>query len=129
VILDTNGNIFGGFTPVEWESPLSPQSKTDDSLKSFVFTLTNPNNVDPRKFVLKTAKKHRAIGCDSRMGPHFDDIRVFDQCNRNVDNYTSAFGYTYTNDTGIGGKPGFNTLLTASGYFKVSEIEVFEIAI
>jgi hypothetical protein len=46
VISDTKGNIFGGFTPVEWESR-TPNSewdgfnclKADDSLKSFLFTL------------------------------------------------------------------------------------------
>jgi hypothetical protein len=37
VILDTKGNIFGGFTPVEWESPtVNPDHKADDSLKSFL---------------------------------------------------------------------------------------------
>jgi hypothetical protein len=35
VILDTKGNIFGGFTPVEWESPTSHRYKRDDSQKSF----------------------------------------------------------------------------------------------
>jgi hypothetical protein len=34
VILDTNGNIFGGFTPVEWES--YARYKADRSLKSFL---------------------------------------------------------------------------------------------
>jgi hypothetical protein len=37
VLLDTKGNIFGGFTPV-----------TDESQKSFLFTLTNPQNVGAR---------------------------------------------------------------------------------
>jgi hypothetical protein len=46
VILDTEGNIFGGFTPVEWESRTSsPWCKADDSLRSFVFTLKNPHNI------------------------------------------------------------------------------------
>jgi hypothetical protein len=49
VILDTDGNIFGGFTPVEWDS--SGPFKADDSWKSFLFTLTNPHNVAARRFV------------------------------------------------------------------------------
>jgi hypothetical protein len=51
VIVDTNGNIFGGFTPLTWESrrpnsatDWSNCAKADDSLKSFLFTLKNPHN-------------------------------------------------------------------------------------
>jgi hypothetical protein len=45
LIQDTKGNIFAGFTPVEWESPAWPRkSKADPSLKSFLFTLKNPHN-------------------------------------------------------------------------------------
>jgi hypothetical protein len=41
--LDTKGNVFGGFTPVEWESPKkgwfrnqAPFSKSDPTLSSFL---------------------------------------------------------------------------------------------
>jgi hypothetical protein len=63
VILDTKGNIFGGFTPVEWDS--SYDLKADDSQKSFVFTLKNPHNIPARRFALKAEKKHHAIMCNS----------------------------------------------------------------
>jgi hypothetical protein len=52
LILDTGGNIFGGFTPLQWESPPEDSWKCDDSLKSFVFTLKNPHNIPARKFAL-----------------------------------------------------------------------------
>jgi hypothetical protein len=53
---DTEGNFFGGFTPVEWESRwYDKQSsetlgrgnlwKADPSLQSFLFTLKNPRNL------------------------------------------------------------------------------------
>jgi hypothetical protein len=53
VILDTKGNIFGGFTPIEWEARVwngkygknDNRYKADDSLKNFVFTLKNPHNI------------------------------------------------------------------------------------
>jgi hypothetical protein len=38
-IEDTNGNIFGGYSPQTWES--RECSKTDASHKSILFTLTN----------------------------------------------------------------------------------------
>jgi hypothetical protein len=124
VILDTKGNIFGGFTPVEWESRRKrPYRKADPSLKSFLFTLKNPHNVPARRFALKPEKRKEAIQCWFAWGPNFCDIGVYDNCNANTDSYTSHFGDHYTNDTGLDGK----TFFTGSGGFRVKEIEVFEI--
>jgi hypothetical protein len=61
LIADTDGNVFGGFTPVKWES--GNKYKGDDSLRSFLFTLRNPHGVPPRKFALKAEEKHNAICC------------------------------------------------------------------
>jgi hypothetical protein len=131
VILDTDGNIFGGFTPVEWETRKwnhkkkneTNLRKVDLSLKSFLFTLKNPHNVPARRFALKTEKKHRAIYCSSDRGPHFCDIGVHNNCNANNTNPTYSFGTGYTNDTGLEGE----TFFTGSDHFQVQEIEVFEI--
>jgi hypothetical protein len=120
VILDTNGNIFGGFTPVVWDSTTG--WKADPSLKSFVFTLKNPHNVPARRFALKVEKKDMAILCSSDQGPRFCDICVFDNCNTNTNSGT-WLGNSYTNDTGLKG----NTFFTGSEKFQVKEIEVFEI--
>jgi hypothetical protein len=124
VILDTDGNIFGGFTPVEWESREWEGdgcncTKADPSLKSFLFTLRNPHNIPPRRFALKAEKKDEAIFCCSNCGLHFVDIVVFNSCAAN----TYGFGRRYTNDTGLDGK----TVFTGSPDFQVKEIEVFEI--
>jgi hypothetical protein len=123
VILDTDGNIFGGFTPVEWESSNPRKDKADPSLKSFLFTLKNPHNVPARRFALKAEKKDRAIWCDSRCGPVFWDIWVSDNCNANTSSWTEL-GRCYTNDTGLDGK----TFFTGSQSFRVKEIEVFEMS-
>jgi hypothetical protein len=59
-IQDTKGNIFGGFTPVEWEPRTgnwNERFKADPSLMSFLFTLKNPNNFPARKFALKAQKE------------------------------------------------------------------------
>jgi hypothetical protein len=122
VILETDGNIFGGFTPVEWESPQPWKYKADDSQKSFLFTLKNPHNIAARTFALKTGAKHRAIQCNSKWGPRFYDIRVSDHCNTNTDSWT-YLGDVYTNDTGLDGK----TFFAGSQTFQVKEIEVFKI--
>jgi hypothetical protein len=123
VILDLKGNIFGGFSPVEWESRTEyPYSKADRSLESFLSTLKNPHNVPARRFALRAEEKDRAIDCTSRYGPNFSDIVVRDKCNANADSWT-ALGLTYTNDTELGALVFF----TGSKNFQVKEIEVFEI--
>jgi hypothetical protein len=137
VILDTKGNIFGGFTPVKWESRVWNKKywdenncyKGDDSLKSFLFTLKNPHKISARRFALKSQDKHRAICCDSEQGPCFGyynssyDIFVSDNCDANTNSRTCLF-FSYTNDTGLDDE----IVFTGSFYFQVTEIEVFEIA-
>jgi hypothetical protein len=148
LIVDTDGNVFGGFTPVKWESsvagewemvwnmipalerqrrPATPFNKDANSLGSFLFTLRNSHGVSPRKFALKAEKKQWAINCFSDLGPVFYGcIGVYDNCNANRDSHT-RFGTrwsncTYANDTA------FNDFLTGAHNFTVKEIEVFEIA-
>jgi hypothetical protein len=124
LIQDTEGNIFGGFTPVEWESPTrSYEKKADPSLKSFLFTLKNPHNFPARKFALKAEGKDQAIVCDSSSGPQFWDIGVSDNCKARTGSW-SFIGNSYANDTGLRGE----TVFTGSSLFTVKEIEVFEIA-
>jgi hypothetical protein len=121
LILDTSGNIFGGFTPAKWDcgSPF----KGDPSLKSFIFTLTNPHRVAPRRFALKVEQKDKAICCRHDWGPHFGDIFVSGNGDANPHSFTHSFGTRYTNDTGLEGR----TFLTGSANFRLKEIEVFEI--
>jgi hypothetical protein len=96
VILDTEGNIFGAFTPVEWESRVwngrygeeSNCFKEDDSEKSFLFTLKNPHNIPARRFALRDKEKCHAIWCGSKRGPCFGDISVSDNCNANTSSRT-----------------------------------------
>jgi hypothetical protein len=114
VILDMNGNIFGGFTPVEWETAAGWKHKADPSLKSFLFTLKNPHNLPARRFGLKAESTNAAIPCVSTRGPHFGDICLWDTCTGFSRSSTAHFGRAYTNDTGLQD-------------FKVKEIEVFEI--
>jgi hypothetical protein len=95
VILDTKGNISGGFTPVEWESRQYDHSvrghnwyKADPSLKSWLFTLKNPHNFPARRLALRAGRKDKAISCYSGCGPAICDIRVFDNCNTGLDEKT-----------------------------------------
>jgi hypothetical protein len=139
LILDTDGNVFGGFTPLKWESRVQREdwednswneksecmdnrSKCDNSLLSFLFTLKNPHNIPARKFALMAEWKQEAIWCDSTYGPSFRDLGVRDNCNAEACSCTCR-GSSYINDTGL--HP--YKALTGSRYFQVQEIEVFEI--
>jgi hypothetical protein len=106
LIETTKGFIFGGFTPLAWDSTTSGY-KSDSSQKSFLFTLKNAGNIEPRKF--KLSNMSYAIYSYSGCGPIFGnghDIYVTDNYNSNNSSYTNL-GNGYLNDTGISGNAVF----------------------
>jgi hypothetical protein len=133
LIQDTKGNIFGGFTPLAWES-FVPKTLTgaafrpDPSQRSFLFTLKNPRDLAPRRFPLITKQKrpYAAIACSVHLGPHFRNLGIEANCNTSSYNISDfCLGDNgYANDSGVDGE----TILTGSTRFTVKEIEVFEIA-
>jgi hypothetical protein len=131
VIEDTNGNIFGGFTPETWESrpwygkqgTESNTWKCDESGRGFVFTLRNPHNVSARIFRLRADKKQFAMICAESLGPGFGNCFVISNESNVAKVLMADFGEVYTNDTGMEGK----TLFTGADTFIVNKIEVFEI--
>jgi hypothetical protein len=120
LIKDKTGNAFGGFTPLQWDSPYQPDQRSDDDMRSFLFTIKNPHRIRPKRFPIKAQMKQLAINCCAGCGPHFHDIGVQD--NEGL-SHTYAFGSVYTNDTGVDGK----TFFTGEERFTMDEIEVFEI--
>jgi hypothetical protein len=48
LILDTDGNIFGGFTPVMWGDKDACEWTPDETKLTFIFTLKNPDDGKPR---------------------------------------------------------------------------------
>jgi hypothetical protein len=121
IIEDTDGNVFGGFTPLKWNNKSGYTA--DPNLKSFLFTLRNPHKLAPRTFALKRGYENWAIWCGPIWGPHLNDIYVCDGCQSRNESGTAHFGSAYNNDTGLDGK----TLLTGAPTFRVKEIEVFAI--
>jgi hypothetical protein len=123
IILTTKGYVFGGFTPIAWDS--SSGYKPDSTKESFVFSLISPRGKVPQKFALSNT--NNAIYCNSSYGPTFGgghDIYVASDADRNTNSNTN-FGHSYVNNTGIAGQQVF-----AGEYnFQVKEIEVFSIAL
>jgi hypothetical protein len=123
--------------PVKWESRKwngktgeeSNTRKSDNNLRSFLFTLTNPHGIPPRKFVLKAERKQYAMYWNSTrcavLGSDCE-LLVSDNCNTNTESYTKIgtrwSNTTYENDTT------FEDFFTGAKKFTVKEIEVFEIA-
>jgi hypothetical protein len=113
-----NGNIFGGYTPLEWDSTTN-NSKKDESMGTFLFTLKNPHGLDPIRFGLK-AGGSSAIYCRSdRLAFGGHDIYVSDNCSTNTSNYARV-GISFENNTKIDSQVLFDGAL----YFTVDEIEV-----
>jgi hypothetical protein len=120
LIETTEGWIFGGFTPLTWDS--NGSFKSDDSQRSFLFSLKNPDGSGERKFALSDSKY--AIRCYPSYGPTFGggyDICITDACDRNTASY-SKLGHSYGKGSGVA-----STFLTGAGNFTVKEIEVFTI--
>jgi hypothetical protein len=121
LIRSTKGYVFGGFTPIAWDS--SNSDKADSSELSFLFTIKNPRGEEFRRF--SVINSSRAIGCWASSGPIFGDtydIHVYNGCNATTSNFTSL-GRAYANDTGMNGQQ----IFTGEFNFAVEEIEVFVI--
>jgi hypothetical protein len=123
LIRTTKDFIFGGYTPLSWDSTTNGY-KTDASHRSFVFTIKNPHGFGCRKFGLKPDQAQHAICTYGNYGPIFGDghtIIVYDGCSTTNNNYTRL--YSYVNDTGLNEF----TVFTGEQYFTVKEIEVFSV--
>ncbi|UJR18057.1 hypothetical protein I4U23_004957 [Adineta vaga] len=116
--------LFGGYTEIPWTS--DNYYKKDP--KAFLFTLRNPHDIKPTKFLIKSNTMY-AICHAKSSGPyfggvvknkeHFIDIQIFGNSNKNQDSI-SAFPSSYIDTTGKG-----ETLFTGEKNFMVEEIEVY----
>jgi hypothetical protein len=121
IILTTKGYVFGGFSPISWDS--SNAYKADMTKESFLFSLISPRSKEPQKFPLLNTSY--ALYCSTGHGPTFGnghDIYVANGANSNTSSYTSL-GSGYVNSTGITAQQVF----TGEYNFQVKEIEVFSI--
>jgi hypothetical protein len=129
LIADTDTNLFGGFTPMKWESPDNQKYKGYDSLWSFLLTLRNPHGIPPRKFALRAEMKQDAICCYSAFCAAFGgscDILICDDCKAN--GYSSTHIRIRWSDRAYANDTAFADFFTGVEKFTVKEIEVFEIA-
>ena len=125
IVKSTGGNIFGGFTTVEWKS--NESWKCDKS--AFIFSLVNKEN---KTLLFEQASNNNdSIGLYVNFGPMFgagNDILISDNSNMNTDSF-SNLGFTYTHPEYTIGSEKAQAILAGSRNFQVQEIEVFQLHI
>ena len=110
LIKGKDGRVFGGYTPLSWDS--TSRKKCD--LDSFLFSLT-----DNKKYPKKN-KDLQSIDCYSLLGPWFYNLGFYINSSMNqLYYYGNIDGYQNANDI----IPNFKT----PGYYDITEVEIFQI--
>jgi hypothetical protein len=121
IIKSKNGNIFGGYTDIAWDS----NSFYRNDPKAILYSLVNKNN---KPFKARVSSNGQcAICCDSSYGPTFGrgcDIHIYSNSNTNSSSY-SNFGFAYKHPDYQHGSTEAESILAGSIIFQTVEIEVF----
>ncbi|XP_026830131.1 uncharacterized protein LOC105277752 [Ooceraea biroi] len=118
VVLGVRGEICGGFSDVPWGKTNS-KAQYISSEKTFLFTLTNNQDVPPTKF--DVVKKSFAVCYHPDVGPIFGagaDLLISSNCNVNKESY-SNLPHSYEGDHAS------NHVLMGDYHFSVIDYEVF----
>jgi hypothetical protein len=125
VIKSTNGNIFGGYCPLEWNSSGNYQFNKD----SWMFSLVNANK-KKYQFPQISNNGQYSTYCYSSYGPTFGgghDLYVVSNSNTTTGSY-SNFGYNFDSAKVIGhayGSTQAQAFLAGSYNFQTLDIEVY----
>jgi hypothetical protein len=121
IIQSNNNYLFGGYTTIPWSSDGTYKSDAT----AFLFTLANPHNISPTKYLINLGNVENAVEHTSICGPTFgsgNDIYVANASNSSNSYYT-GFPNGYIDTTGKS-----NNTFTGAYYFTTSDIEVFKLA-
>jgi hypothetical protein len=130
IIESENGCIFGGFTPVKWDSCWGSQNeKSDPSGSSYLFSLKNPRDDGLVKFRVQDTKS--AIQCNRQSGPVFGhELHVVPKsrpANCMVVVFEEHPPRSYSSQSDTGTVTATQEFFTGKKSMIVKEIEVFEI--
>jgi hypothetical protein len=118
IIQSNNNYLFGGYTSIPWTSDGSYKNDTT----AFLFTLTNPHNIPPTKYLIKLGGT-KAVYHNGGYGPTFGGGHDIHLANASNSNYTN-FSKHYTDTTGQG-----NNTFTGARDFTTADIEVFQLLV
>jgi hypothetical protein len=118
IIKCQGGNLFGGYSPVSWDTPQLRKGTKKPAPGCFIFTLTNPHGIPPTRYY---GQEHSGVFFHSSCGPVFgsNDLRIEDSCDKHSCN-KFEFPNKFVDTTGSG-----DATFTGSNHFAVSEIELF----
>lgn len=124
IIQSSNGNIFGGYTDVEWDCSNKLKKNND----AFIFSLINENDNQIR-VKIDPNESEFAIVCDELAGPIFGDghdIYISNNCDTQMQSY-SLFPCSYKCPNIITDWSRTKSILAGTYKFNVSNIEVFHL--
>lgn len=121
-IVQSGEYIFGGFTDKSWKN----EGDFVRCSKAFLFSLVNPQGLQPVKMPINSGGKNYGICCYSEYGPTFGKglyggyaLKIADHANV----CTSDFGISDTYDF----QQDFRTFFTGKTQFLVTDYEVFSL--
>jgi hypothetical protein len=117
VIQSSEGYLFGGYTAASWdiENNLWMVDKT-----AFLFTLINPYNIPPTKYVINSDGKN-AIWSGDSPGPMFGGWDICIHLKNSQSNI--YFPTNYIDSTGRG-----DSTFTGSRNFSITDVEIYRFA-
>ena len=136
IVKTSNGNIFGGYTIIPWQSTKYDEHNGYTYDKSaFLFSLVNLEN---RQLIFKHINESHSIKEDNTRGSVWSssmhglifggghDLYISDR-SYSDNKCFSNLGYTYTHPDYEKNSERATLILSGSRYFNVNEIEVFQI--
>ena len=133
IVKSKNGNIFGGYTTIQWKSiDYDEDNGYEYDNSAFIFSLVNKEN-RPLIFehTTKTVEMYTrgSVLSSLKRGPIFGgghDLYICDRSNI-IKNSYSNLGLTFTHPDYPHGSKKSSTILAGIQFFLVNEIEVFQI--
>eukprot|EP00026_Physarum_polycephalum_P010145 Phypoly_transcript_10297.p1 GENE.Phypoly_transcript_10297~~Phypoly_transcript_10297.p1 ORF type:complete len:371 (+),score=57.43 Phypoly_transcript_10297:26-1138(+) len=112
--------IFGGYSPISWESSFYGYYKWQPNC--FIFTISNPHYIPPTRYLLKPGSTN-GVYISSEFCSSFGsgcDLKVDANANLHTSKSYTNFPHDYVDTTGKG-----NTTFTGSKHFCANEVEVY----
>ena len=113
IVMDTNGNKFGGYTTSSWAQPSSSYDYARDT-DAFIFNLSKKlKYVQPDKFGKNSIYRRKEYGPTFGSGYNF---YIADGCNGNSSSYTNVSQDYKTDNKNLLNNSGTSTSFTVSNY-------------
>jgi hypothetical protein len=118
--------VFGGYTPVKWDSISGLKSEPVKDPTGFLFNLSVPGTGEAKRYPLRAGEKTKAIYCNSTYGPAFGSgqtggccLSIGDKCDE-IPGSNTVYGDTYS-------MPEKEAYFNDTRTFLVEEIEIFQL--